>query len=55
MKSKKNNRQLIEEEINDVINSMSDAELLHWKRFSERTGKNYIHILRGFAYTVVDK
>lgn len=47
-------RQQTEEDVNDFINSMTDTELLHWKRISEQSGKNYIHVLQSFAYTVVE-
>lgn len=47
-------RQQTEEDVNDFINSMTDTELLHWKRISEQSGKNYIHVLRSFAYSVVE-
>lgn len=50
----KKNRQQTEEDVNDFINSMTDTELLHWKRISEQSGKNYIHVLRSFAYSVVE-
>ena len=32
-------RQQTEEDVNDFINSMTDTELLHWKRISEQSGK----------------
>lgn len=50
----KKNRQQTEEDVNDIINYMTDTELLHRKRISEKSGKKYIHVSRSFAYTVIE-